>query len=210
MKMLFHKTWVFLVDRFTGRNAHAFEVRDRVMTRANMMTMSGIILTAFYLIQYCCGFWLFLIPVVCPLIAGTDGCDGFLADYYNEHSKWGKILDPLRDRFFTFVLLGNIWVIGGKIVLAPLLAIIGFELLIGFGALILSLVGDVPNVHCVGKIRAATQWMAGYLIIAQYYWVGYFFIPIAWLIWIMALASVLVYLFYAYRYLLENIEHLYF
>ncbi|MFA5831831.1 MAG: CDP-alcohol phosphatidyltransferase family protein [Candidatus Paceibacterota bacterium] len=208
MKKLFGKAWTFLIDRFTGRNAHTFEVRDRIMTRANMMTMSGIVLTTFYLAQYYYGFWLMFIPVVCPLIAGTDGCDGFLADYYNEHSKWGKIMDPVRDRFFTFVLLGNIWVIGGKLVLAPLLAVIGFELLIGIGALILSFVGDVPNVHCVGKIRAAVQWTAGYLIIAQYYWLGFFFIPIAWLVWVMALASVFAYLFYSYRYLLENIEYL--
>lgn len=173
-----------------------------------MVTLLGIVLTTIYLGQYTLGILLFLIPVIYPLTPVTDGVDGFLADYYNEHSKWGKIVDPFRDRYFTFVALGNIFMIGGKIILLPLLMTLGFELLIWVGGLILYAVGDVPNVHCIGKVRAAVHWAVGYIVIIQYYWIGTFYIPILWLMWIMAIASIAAYVFYVYRYAMKNIEHI--
>jgi phosphatidylglycerophosphate synthase len=194
---MFEKVWTFLVDRFSGRNAKNFEVRDRIMTRANMMTMLGIGLTTLYLSQYYYGFWLVFIPVICPLIVGTDGCDGFLADYYNEHSKWGKILDPFRDKYFTFVALGNIWIIGGNTVLVPIVVIVSLELMIALESLVMSLNGETLEVHWIGKARSAIQWVAGYAILVQYYWIGHAFLSPFFLTCIMAGASAVAYCYYS-------------
>jgi len=197
MKKLFEKAGTFVVDRFSGRNAHSFTVHDKILTRPNMVTMAGIVLTTVYLAQYYYVFWLALIPVLYPLVVVTDGLDGYLADKLDENSKWGKIIDPIRDRYFTAVALGNFWVVLGHSVLAPIVVLIEAELFLAVEYHITyRITGVVPNAHWVGKARSAVQWVLGYVIVVQQYWLGEDYISPYLLIKIMAITSVVAFLHY--------------
>ncbi len=184
------KLWVFLVDRFTGRNAKNFEVYDEIMTIPNMVTIAGILWTFLYIALYSFSISPVLIPVLVVLIVLTDAFDGYLADLLNQHSKYGKVLDPLRDRLFTVALLGNIWLIAGNDVLLTIVVTIALELNLAFYyRRYYLLTGKVKEVHWLGKARSALQWLLGFVILVQFYWLGVMYVSPASLVLVMFMAS---------------------
>ena len=184
------KLWVFLVDRFTGRNAKNFEVYDEIMTIPNMVTIAGILWTFLYIALYSFNISPVLIPVLVVLIVLTDAFDGYLADLLNQHSKYGKVLDPLRDRLFTVALLGNIWLIAGNDVLLTIVVTIALELNLAFYyRRYYLLTGKVKEVHWLGKARSALQWLLGFVILVQFYWLGVMYVSPASLVLVMFMAS---------------------
>lgn len=197
MKKLFEKGCTFLVDRFTGRNAKKFEAHDEIMTFPNMVTICGILWTFLYIVMYAFEICTYLIPVLVVLIVLTDMIDGWLADRFNQHSKYGKILDPVRDRIFTLALLGNILVIVGIVTLLPIVFLVMSELYLTlYYREEYRKTGKVPDVHWIGKARSALQWLLGFTIIVQYYWLGMIYISPMLLIMIMALASMFAFFHY--------------
>jgi CDP-diacylglycerol--glycerol-3-phosphate 3-phosphatidyltransferase len=192
--MLFGKIWTFLVDRFTGRNAKNFEVRDRFMTRANMVTLTGIIWTFLYVALYAFGIAVKVIPVLVVFIVLTDALDGYFADRFNEHSSYGKFMDPLRDRLFTLALLGNIFLIGGVATIYPIAVLVVAEICLAlyYRDAYLS-TGKMLNVHWLGKARSALQWLLGFGVLIQFYWLGVEYISPFCATFIMAIASIAVY-----------------
>ena len=205
MKKLFEKTKVFLVDRFTARHRDKFEVYNKIITPANVVTMVGIIATWVFALQVTFNVCPALVPFVALIPALSDTVDGKLADMYG-HSKWGKIIDIARDYNYLAGFLWAIYIIGDSPIFWLLKVIIGLELAIILVSLYYE--GDIPNLHCVSKIRFAIQWVAGFLIIMQYYWVGSFIIPILWLVWIIASASVVVYFYFSYKYVMQTIGYI--
>ncbi len=190
MKKLFGNFWIFLVDRFTGRNAKNFEVYNEVMTIPNLVTINGILLTLLYVVMYSFGLVISLIPVVVVLIVLTDALDGYCADRFNQHSQYGKVLDPLRDRLFTLALLGNIWLIAGNEVLLTMIVIVLLEinLALHYRRVFLS-TGKIAEVHWLGKARSALQWLLGFGILIQFYWLGVTYISPASVVLVMFMAS---------------------
>ena len=190
MKKLFEKIKVFLVDRFTARHCDKFEVSNKIMTPANVVTMIGIISTWVFALQVTFNVCPVLIPVVALIPFLSDTVDGKLADMYG-HSKWGKIIDISRDYNYTAGFLWAIWIIGGNLLLWSLVLIIGSELIIACWILLLSPNGNMRSTHCFSKIRFATQWFLGFLVIVQWYWVDAFIFPVVWIVWTMVLVGVI-------------------
>jgi len=193
-----NKFVVFLADRFTGRNAANFEVHDRILTRPNMVTVAGIILTTFYICQFVFGFWLAFAPIILVLAVSTDMVDGWLADRLNEHSVYGKMLDPLRDRYVTFAVLMNVYWLFGQTALLPIIVTIAADVAVLIpGWLIYRRTGKPAAVHLIGKVRAAIQWVGAFLIVAQAYWVSpEANVPAIYLLWVIAGSSVTALLYY--------------
>ncbi len=190
----------FIFDRFSGRNAHMFQVHEGIMTIPNMVTFTGIIWSFLYLIMYLFGICTYLIPVLVIFIVLTDGIDGYLADRLNQHSKYGKFLDPLRDRLFTLALLGNIWLIVGNQALPAIILLIVIEsnLALHYREVYLS-TGKIKEVHWIGKARSALQWILGFGILIQFYWLGVVYVAPLSLVYVMFLASLAVHFNTYYR-----------
>lgn len=187
------KFWIFLVDRFTGRNAKNFEVHDEIMTLPNMVTIAGIFLTVVYVVLFTAGIAMFFIPIIVVLVVLTDALDGYLADRLNQHSRYGKVLDPLRDRIFTFALLWNILLIVGGDAFLSIVLLIALELNLAlyYRKFYLS-TGKVLEVHWIGKARSALQWLVGFWILVQFYWLGTAYVSPFSLVSVMFMASFVV------------------
>lgn len=72
------------------------------MNIPNMLTLSRFILIpSFIYTFYFKSQNHFAIPIIIFILAGiTDILDGYIARKYNMVTKWGKLLDPLADKFF--------------------------------------------------------------------------------------------------------------
>lgn len=202
MKKFFENAYTFFADRFTARHRDEFEVRDRVMTRANMVTMSGIVATIICMAQVTFSMLPGLIPFTNLIPPLSDTVDGKIADMDNDHSKLGKIIDPTRDFVHTFGILWIFWIIGGDIILLPVAAGVAFELMV----LVLACLVDIPHKHLVLKMHSMIQWVVGFLAVAQYYWIGAWYISLVLLAWVIVGTSIATYLYCSYGFLFKNID----
>lgn len=168
-------------------------VKDQWLTVPNAITGAGILLTFFYVYQYMAGLWVVWIPVTLMVIALSDALDGFAARHLDQHSSVGKWLDPIRDKFLTFAVIGNIFheavrldISGWFIVLA--LVVFVAEAIVLFEGAWCRLHGMALRVHVLGKARQAVNLAAAAGIIVQLYWYD-FGVPFVALVGVMALAS---------------------
>ncbi len=197
---MIEKISAWLVDRFTGRNAKNFAVKNKVFTKANIMTIFGIKGTFIYLALFVGGIWPWMIPIVFPLCVLTDCLDGYLADLFNEHSAWGKILDPVRDRLLSFAGFFNIWFVIGSSVVFPLAVSAFLELYLwARWAYYFFAHGKNLEVHAVGKIRSAVQWVLIELFLIQQYWIGELYLSAEIISWAIFFAGVVAFFFYISR-----------
>jgi len=162
----------FVVGRFKGRSSdHSLTVKNCVVTRANMLTLAGILAVGFYVYQVTFLFLVWSIPITNVFIILTDVLDGILADKYDEHTTLGKFLDPLRDRLHMTAVLWNALLFGGGVVACPVIVAVVFEI-----ALLLCAIlyyhnfGKVTGVHFIGKLRALISWVAGMVLVIMLYW----------------------------------------
>ncbi|TRZ53929.1 CDP-alcohol phosphatidyltransferase family protein [bacterium] len=189
--MSVHSVWKFLVDRFTGRNAKNFVVREKIFTVPNMITMSGVVSTTFYVFQIVMGTYLFLVPVVVAYNYLTDALDGLFADLLDQHSALGKMMDRFRDRYMIMALLLNAWLVGGNDVLTPIFVILAVEI-----PWLIEVVwyqnhyGKAPETHCLGKMRTFLQGVVLWIMVVEMYWLGTFYISISFLLWSATFMSV--------------------
>src|ERR1019366_5921765 len=124
------------------------------MTTANKITILRILLIPFFVVELI--YYVetgneihrFVAILSFAVAAILDGVDGYIARHYNQISELGKILDPLADKL---LLVSGVVVLSfdnaprlGQIPLWLTGTIIGRELLIGIGVVIIRLV--------VGKI----------------------------------------------------------
>ncbi len=184
------KFGTFLYDRFSGRNAKNFEVQDKIFTRANLLTFSGIAAVGFYIVQFTTSALTAWIPVTKIYIAMTDMFDGWLADKYNEHSTIGKVMDPWRDRMDAGAVLWNIWYLFGADVAGWVFAIIVTEsIILCEGLFFCILHSRVSEVHWIGKARMAVHQVCAFVILVQAYWFEHFYADVSILLGFMALSS---------------------
>lgn len=180
----------FLVDRFSGRNTKNFQVREKIFTRANLLTFSGVLAVGFYIIQFTTETLTSWIPVTKIYVAATDVFDGALADYYNEHSRIGKAMDPWRDRLDAFAFLYNVWYLFGSAVAIPVFLIIFAEMIIFCeGLWLYASKKRIAEVHWIGKARMAVHQVCAFVTLAQVYWFEHFYIDVSNLLMVMVAAS---------------------
>ena len=89
---------------------------------------------------------------LCFLAAVTDILDGYLARRYNEITEFGKIIDPIADKFVIGSIIIKLFLIG-KVDTIYFLLIIGRDLLIFIGGIIVAKkIGKVLPSNILGKI----------------------------------------------------------
>lgn len=205
-----NKFWVFLHDRFSGRNAKNFEVQDTLFTRANLLTLSGIVAVGFYIVQFTTNTVTEWIPVTKIYIAVTDMFDGWLADKYNEHSTVGKVMDPWRDRMDAGAVLLNIWYLFGTEVAPAFFLVVIAEVIILFEGLWLYILREeIGEVHWIGKARMAVHQVCAFIVLAQAYWLEHFYVNVSILLGVMAAASCIALLSYNFFHRKEIIQLLF-
>ena len=96
----------------------------------------------------------FNLALVVFLFAGfTDVLDGYIARKYNMVTRCGKILDPLADKLIQLTALVMITITGVVSNIMPLLVIIlGKELLMGIGSMLLWRKGIIVSANWYGKV----------------------------------------------------------
>lgn len=160
-------------------------VSQKFLTWPNLVTGIGIVLTGIYCWQFFSGAAATLIPITVFLVGLSDLLDGLLARRLNQHSRLGKIIDPLRDRLLGFAMLINAAILKGAGVLfsAPVLIIVAVETII-FLPPFLRL-----KVHAIGKLRQMIYLACMWLFLAEVYWLKSEIAPLAVFLWVMAAAS---------------------
>jgi len=150
------------------------------MTTANKITILRILLIPFFVVELiyyvrtgneACRLAALLSFAVAAIL---DGVDGYIARHYNQISELGKILDPLADKLLlvsAIVLLSfdhapyfrqiPLWLTG---------TIIGRDLLLGIGAVVIHLVVGKITVqpHLTGKLATVFQMIAVSWILLQW------------------------------------------
>lgn len=150
------------------------------MTTANKITILRILLIPFFVVELIyyvrtgnelhrlAAILTFAVAAIC------DGVDGYIARHYNQISELGKILDPLADKLLLVsgvVLLSfdntpyfkqiPLWLTG---------TIIGRDLLLGIGAVVIRLVVGKITVRprLTGKLATVFQMLAVVWILLQW------------------------------------------
>lgn len=133
----------------------------------NTLTLSRIVLTFFFiLLMMADGFFFKLIGAVIFFLASfTDYYDGYMAKKHNLVSDFGKIMDPIADKFLmlsAFLVFVKI----GIVHFVVFLIIFGREVLITFMRLYAKTKGHVLSAEQFGKYKTVSQFVAsGFILI---------------------------------------------
>ncbi|MGE0269142.1 MAG: CDP-diacylglycerol--glycerol-3-phosphate 3-phosphatidyltransferase [Candidatus Omnitrophota bacterium] len=138
-----------------------------VFLTPNTLTLSRIVLTFFFiLLMMADGFFFKLVGAIIFFLASfTDYYDGYMAKKHNLISDFGKIMDPIADKF----LMLSAFLVFVKIGIVPVyvfLIIFGREVLITFMRLYAKTKGYVLSAEQFGKYKTVSQFIAsGFILI---------------------------------------------
>jgi len=184
----------FALRRLKG-SARGRRADNRVLTIPNIITMSGIIGTFVYAYLFVTEAVLWLVPLAHLFVVLSDVLDGVTADILRQHTRVGKVLDPVRDRLHAFATFVNLGLLSENPLASRLL-------LVAFGTeLILTALAYRAGgfeAHMVGKARAAIHGLCAAAVLVAVYWLGHTpdMVIVAG---IMAAASIAALWFYAQR-----------
>ena len=127
----------------------------RIITIANGITLARIALTLLFLVLFCLRENRILCLVIYAASAITDFLDGYIARATQTVSWFGKLLDPLVDRFLIFSGVIGLCVVGELPLWIPCL-LIGRDALLGLGMLVIKHIKHRPiDVLFIGKVTTA-------------------------------------------------------
>lgn len=137
-----------------------------VMISPNTLTVSRIVLTVLFIMFISMeGFWPKVVGAIIFFIASfTDFYDGYIAKKHNMVSDFGKLMDPIADKF----LMLSAFLIFVKIGLVSVLAfmvIFGREVLITLMRMHAKGKGSVLAAEKMGKYKTASQVAASAVIL---------------------------------------------
>lgn len=95
------------------------QFRNEFLTVPNAVTGFGLVCCVLYVLQYTIGYAESLIPITVVLIAVSDLFDGLIARHCGQHSWFGKVFDPFRDKCARLAVMGNLVAIVGAPVILP-------------------------------------------------------------------------------------------
>jgi phosphatidylglycerophosphate synthase len=189
----------FLWGRLKGRPAKQVETTDWA-TVPNAITGLGLLCIGIYVGMFKTNTALAYIPVINAIIILTDIADGIVADWLNQHTALGKILDPLRDRLHVATFLWHMLTVNADGIKPAIYATVAAELAVAASSLLYFVLrAKIAAVHSVGKGRADIQWSAMLLVLTQMYWLDYELLRVEYLIKMVAGASVMAAIFYSTR-----------
>ena len=172
----------------------------RIWTVPNVLTMLRMTLIPVY-------WWLMsqgkMIPALCTYLTAslTDLADGYIARKYNQITDFGKLMDPLADKLMVLsVMLSMMIPLGGRppiLPLVPFVIVLGKELLMVLGGLILYKKGIVVYSKPIGK---AAQFVMVSALLASFFYEYFERIgaPVyLWLLWAGVGLTVCALIYYA-------------
>lgn len=130
------------------------------MNLANRLTLlRWALVPVFMIFTVLDNFWTRALALIIFIVAGiTDVYDGYIARKYNEVTEFGKLMDPLADKFLTsaaficFVKMRELDVAPWMVVL-----ILGRELLVTGLRLLAASKGQVLSADRQGKLKTVIQ-----------------------------------------------------
>lgn len=198
--------YLVLYPKSTVNDKKKPEYVERVFTVPNIITFIGIILVPLGVYCYCVGFY--LLSFSCFFISGiSDLLDGYAASRLNQFSRFGEIIDPIRDRLLL---------LAGMFVLIDIMDINTFILFLFFLPLIIGEVGIIylgyrnPSirVHSFGKARQSIHLFFVFLLLLNKFDLVFWDYLIVsdksidlQIILVMGLFSVIALFFYSKKYL---------
>lgn len=121
----------------------------RWLTVSNVLTCLRIVLAPFVGLSIYWKFWKLAFGIFL-LAAGTDLLDGYLARLFNEHTRLGRILDPIADKFFLIISLGSMVFVDSPFIKVPvwffILILVRESILITGGYLVMCITGGSESI----------------------------------------------------------------
>jgi len=121
----------------------------RWLTMSNVLTCLRIVLAPFVCLSISWNLWK-LAFVIFLIAAGTDLLDGYLARLFNEHTRLGRILDPIADKFFLIMSLGSLVFVDSPFIKVPvwffILILVRESILLAGGYLVMSITGGSESI----------------------------------------------------------------
>ena len=154
--LLIRKLWRLALKRLHG-TSDQYATQRKILTIPNLITavgLFGVVLYGYWAVRDPQAWYLFF--VLGTLIILSDALDGLAADWCNQHSYLGKVLDPLRDRAFAAALLLHLWILHPIIwLIIPILLLVAVEMVQAFTFIR----QRRQEVHAVGKTKTVSQWL---------------------------------------------------
>jgi cardiolipin synthase len=121
----------------------------RWLTMSNVLTCLRIVLAPFVALAIYSELWK-LAFIIFLLAAGTDLLDGYLARLFNEHTRLGRILDPIADKFFLVISLGSLVFVDSPFIKVPIwffiLILVRESILLTGGYLVMCITGGSESI----------------------------------------------------------------
>ena len=169
-------------------------------TLPNLLTCLRLLLIPFLVASYYLPSAPYLACATVILVAtATDILDGYLARRWQVTSLTGAVLDPVADKLITVTSLLLLLDRHGTPVLAPVLLIIGREVLMSALRELMAKQGRRASVavNWLGKVKTGMQMVTIvilFLMPPESGWNGYLGYPLLWLTMLWTLASIWTYL----------------
>jgi len=180
---------------------------SQIFTISNLISFFRLILAVpfwFLLDDINSGSMRYYIFGLCLFAAGTDILDGFLARKLKQVTEFGKIIDPLADKIVVGVIIIKLYIIG-EIPLYYFLMILGRDLIIFIGGILLSLkIDKVLSSNALGKITVIIIGIVILLIIIQVSRTEILFLFFYGLSIILIFSSLIAYGLRAFEFLKKN------
>lgn len=186
----------YCIGEFVGENnASPENVRDKIFTIPNAITLAGIALAILYIIQFSIHLWTWFIPLNIVLIGFSDLFDGYTATHYNQHSWIGKFLDGFRDHLLGGSILLNLTVVSSNLttyILAALLVFLELRIIYVNCTANRAAMHELRmcSTHTVNKVRRFIHVICGLLFTIQRYWLPNVIVDAEFLLIVMTLGSI--------------------
>ena len=143
------------------------------MTVPNAITGTGIFFTFLYVVAYLSGNTTVALVSFCAVCL-SDLLDGFFARVLNQVTRFGAIIDVVRDKFFFAAIIGNILYVNAltKYETGWLAAVVSAEVVVWVVAVyICRSLGIIPSVrlHGLSRLRQCVFISVFLLVLARAY-----------------------------------------
>lgn len=127
--------------------------KEKILNVPNTLTMMRMALIPVFWVLFMKEerYWALGVFVVASI---TDLLDGYISRKYNQVTNFGKLMDPLADKLMVISMM-LVWALVGVVPWLPLCILVGKELVLLLGGLVMLKKGIVVSAKKAGKIAQA-------------------------------------------------------